>query len=135
MEVAVVKQEVSHKNYLTKLHVFKKELHKEISWIEGRDLCLLMGKLAHYHYNKRRFILLGRDKEVYDFVLKKRLNPYTLYRWLLLERIPEDIKHQLKDKELSQKKAISMAFKRRQETSETISLSVQELGLNLIRGM
>ncbi|MGE0792864.1 MAG: hypothetical protein AB7V77_01635 [Candidatus Woesearchaeota archaeon] len=94
-----------------------------------------MSKLAHFHYNKRKFILLGKDREVYDFLIKNSFNPYTIYRWLLLERIPDDIKHQLKNKEMSQKKAISEAFKRRQETSESISLSVQELGLTLIRRM
>ena len=94
-----------------------------------------MGKLGHFHYNKNKFILLGKEKEIYDFLMKNCYNPYTIYRWLLLERIPEDIKHQLKNKEMSQKKAVSEAFKRRKETTESICLSVKELGLNLIRRM
>ncbi|MDD3175129.1 MAG: hypothetical protein PHU51_01475 [Candidatus Nanoarchaeia archaeon] len=130
-----MKQEVSQKNYLEKLHSFKKSLFSEFSWLESRDVCLLMGKLAHYHYNKNKFILLGKEKEIYDFLIKHSYNPYTIYRWLLLERIPDDIKHQLKNKEMSQKKAVSEAFKRRKETTESICLSVKELGLALIRRM
>ncbi|MDD3175259.1 MAG: hypothetical protein PHU51_02170 [Candidatus Nanoarchaeia archaeon] len=130
-----MKREVSQKNYLEKLHSFKKLLYSECSLNESHNLLEMMGKLGHYHYHKEKFILLGKEKEIYDFLMKNHFNPYTIYRWLLLERIPEDIKHQLKNKEMSQKKAVSEAFKRRQETAESISTSVQELGLNLIRRM
>jgi len=130
-----VKREVSQRNYLEKLHAFKKLLYSECSWTESRNLQEMMSKLGHYHYNKNKFMIFGEEKTLYDFLIKNSYNPYTIYRWLLLEKIPEDIKYRLKDKEMSQKKAVSEAFKRRQETAESISLSVQELGLALIRRM
>ncbi|MGE0793301.1 MAG: hypothetical protein AB7V77_03945 [Candidatus Woesearchaeota archaeon] len=130
-----MKRDISQKNYLEKLHSFKKLVYSECSLEESHNLLEMMGKLGHYHYNRKKFILLGKEKEIYDFLMKNSFNPYTIYRWLLLERVPDDIKHQLKNKEMSQKKAVSEAFKRRCETTESICLSVKELGLNLIRRM
>ena len=103
-KVVIVKRDISQKNYLEKLHSFKKQIYSEFVWLEGRDVCDMMSKLGHYHYNKNKFILLGKEKEIYDFLIKHSYNPYTIYRWLLLERIPEDIKHQLKNKEMCRKK-------------------------------
>jgi hypothetical protein len=133
MEVACVKERNVQKDYLKRLVSLKKRLYSEFTWLEGRDLCQVMSKLGHYHYNKRQFILLGEDRDLYNFLMESGFNPFTVYRWLLLERIPEDIKYQLKENELSQREAISEAFKRKQETSETISLSVKQMGLALIR--
>ena len=123
------------KNYLKKLISLKNRLNREFSWLEGRNLVKLMSNLGHYHYNRKNKILLGQELELYNFLIKNSFNPYTVYRWLLLERLPEDIKYQIKNHKLSQNKAISEAFKRRQETTESISASVQDLGLILIRRM
>lgn len=133
MEVACVKEEDVQKDYLKRLQSLKKRLYDEFAWLSGRDLCKLMSKLGHFHYNRKKFILLGDDRCLYDFLMLEGLNPYTVYRWLLLERVPEDIRYQLKEHQLSQRRALSEAFKRKQETAETISLSVQEQGLALIR--
>lgn len=130
-----MKQDYVQKDYLRRLTSLKKRLYSEYSWLEGRDLVKLMSKLGHYHYNKKQFILLGEDRDLYNFLMDSGFNPFTVYRWLLLEKVPEDIKYQLKENKLSQRKAISEAFKRKQETSETISLSVKQMGLTLIRGM
>ncbi len=130
-----MKTRVVQKNYFRELVKLKKRLFVEFSWLEGRNLVSLMSGLGHYHYNKKNQILLGNERLVYDFLMRTGFNPYTVYRWLLLERIPEDIKYQLKNNKLSQTKAISLAFKRRQETTESIGASVQELGLVLIRRM
>ena len=123
------------KDYLRRLNSLKKLLYSEFTWLSGRDLCEVMSQLGHYHYNKKKFILLSENKDVYNFLMKNGFNPFTVYRWLLLERVPENIKHQLKERKMSQKKALSEAFKQRQETAETISASIQELGLALIREM
>ncbi len=130
-----MKERVVQKDYLRMLKSFKKRVFSEFVWLEGRDLCQLMSQLGHYHYNKKKFLLLGENRDSYTFLITNNFHPFTVYRWLLLERIPEDIKYQIKEGKLSQRKAISLAFKRRQETAQTISANVQELGLALIRGM
>jgi len=135
MEVACVKERVVQKDYFRRLQILKKRLYKEFSWLEGRDLCLLMSRLAHYQYNRKKMMLVGNDRFLFDFLMKNSFNPFTVYKWLLLEKLPEDIKYRLKQNKLSQRKAVSEAFKRKQETIQTISISVQELGLALIRRM
>ena len=130
-----MKERNVQKDYLRRLNSLKKRLCNEFIWLESRNLCEIMGQLGHYHYNKKKFILLGENRELYNFLMNKGYNPFTVYRWLLLERVPENIKAQLKQNKISQKKAISEAFKQRQETAEAISANVQEIGLALIRGM
>ena len=130
-----MKERNVQKDYFRRLEKLKKELYSEFVWVESRDLCEVMSKLGHYHHNKKKFILLGEYRVLYDFLIKNGFNPFTVYRWLLLERVPDNIKAQLKQRKISQKKALIKAFKQRQETAETISVSVRELGLALIRGM
>ena len=84
-------------DYLRRLQSLKRRLYSEFRWLEGRDLCEIMGKLGHYHYNKKKFILLGENRNLYTFLIKDEFNPFTVYRWLLLERVPEDIKYQKKE--------------------------------------
>ena len=100
-----------------------------------QNLVKIMSKLAHFHYNKKDFILLGEERALYDFLIENSYNPFTVYRWLLLERIPDDIRFQLRQRQISQKKAVSEAFKRKHETNSILSVSIRELGLNLIRRM
>ena len=130
-----MKERVVQKDYLRLLKSFKKRVFSEFVWLESRDLCKLMSQLGHYHYNKKKIIILGENRDLYNFLINNNYHPFTIYRWLLLEMIPEDIKYQIKEGKLSQRKAISVAFRRRQETAQTISANVQELGLALIRGM
>ena len=94
-----------------------------------------MNKLAHFHYNKKKCMLLGLEKELYNFLIENSYNPFTVYRWLLLERLPEDIRFQVKQHRISQKKAISEAFQRRHEGFKELTASVREYGLSLIARM
>lgn len=135
MEVVCVKERDVRKDYFERLNSLKKRLRGEFVWLESRDLCEVMSKLGHYHYNKKKIILLGEYRTLYDFLIKNGFNPFTVYRWLLLERVPDNIKAQLKQRKISQKKALIKAFKQRRETVESIGVSVRELGLALVRGM
>jgi hypothetical protein len=69
-----------------------------------------MCQIAHYHYNKKGTFLVGEEKSIYLFLIENGYNPFTAYRWLLLERVPEDIRFQLRGGRISQKKAVKMAF-------------------------
>lgn len=61
-----------------------------------RNLKEIISKLTTYHYNKRKYILLGQERELYNFLIENSFNPFTVYRWFLLERVPEDVRFQLK---------------------------------------
>lgn len=94
-----------------------------------------MSKLATYHYNKKKFVVLGEERKLYNFLVENSLNPFTVYRWLLLERVPDEIRFQLKNHLLSQKKASSTYFQQRHETETSLQQKIRALGLELIRGM
>jgi hypothetical protein len=130
-----VKDPDVQKSFVEKLGSARKLLYSRFPQLTGRDLCQAIGKLAHYHYNKRDFILLGEDRELYSFLVESGINPFTFYRWLLLERVPEDIRFQLKQGQISQKNAVSEAFRRRHETEQSLGEKVRAMGLCLIGRM
>ena len=130
-----MKHKNMQKNYLQKLECLRKLLYGRLPQLESQNLCKLIGKLAHYHYNKKKYLVTGLEREAYNLLIKNGYNPYTVYRWLLLERIPEDIKFQLKQKEINQKKALSKAFERRHEGFKELTESIREYGLSLIARM
>ena len=135
MEVSVVKQTNMQKNYLQKIESLRKLVYSRLSQLDGHNLLKIMSKLAHYHYNKKKYMILGLEKELYDFLIENSYNPFTIYRWLLLERVPDDIKFQIKQKKISQKKAISEALKRRHERPQDATQVIREYGLSLIARM
>lgn len=123
------------KSWIEKLNEVKKVLKTRFPELEMRDLRSKMSEIAHYHYNKRNSMILGKDKEIYNILIKNSFNPYTVYRWLLLERVPEDIRFQLKEKQISQKKAFRLAMERKRETNSELGSRIKQLGLQLVRGM
>jgi len=80
-------------------------------------------------------MLIGQARDVYKWLIEQGQNPFTVYRWMLLERIPEDIKFQVKQHRMSQKKAIKAAFERKHETFQQLGESIREAGLSLIARM
>ncbi|MBD3303680.1 hypothetical protein GF343_00915 [Candidatus Woesearchaeota archaeon] len=89
-----MKQKIIRKNWLEKLEQVKNLISEQWQETDFRNLAMLMGKLGTYHYNKRKIMLLGKERKLYHLLIENSYNPYTVYRWLLLERIPEDIKFQ-----------------------------------------
>jgi hypothetical protein len=122
-------------NIFEKLEQVKELVKVHFPELEVRDLCPLLSKLATYHYNKRKLMLLGKERKLYHSFIENSYNPFTVYRWALLERVPDEIKFQLRNHNLSQKKASTMWFKQRHETETTLQIDIKRLGLRLIRGM
>ena len=130
-----MKQTNMQKNYLQKLESLRKLLDSRLPQMESQNLLQTISKLAHYHYNKKKYLVLGFEKQLYDFLIENGYNPFTVYRWLLLEKVPEDIKFQIKQQKISQKKAVSEALKRRHERYENVNERIREYGLSLIARM
>ena len=135
MEVSVVKHENMQKNYLQKLESLRKLIYSRLPQLESQNLLKIMSKLAHYHYNNKKYIILGLEKELYDFLIENSYNPFTAYRWLLLEKVPDNIKFKIKQHELTQKDAVSEALKQRCEKYRDATQIIREYGLNLIARM
>ena len=80
-------------------------------------------------------MLLGKERLLYNSLIENSYNPYTVYRWALLERVPEDIRFHLRNHNLSQKKASKLFFERKHETETVLQLNIKQLGLQLVRSM
>lgn len=122
-------------NFVTKLEELRKKLLVRFPSLNVRDLTDKMSKLAHYHYNKRNFLIMGEDRELYNFLIENSYNPFTVYRWLLLERVPDEIKWQLRNRQISQKRAITLTIERRTETGSSLAADIKSQGMKLIGGM
>jgi hypothetical protein len=122
-------------NFVTKLDEVRKLIVMRLPSIDVQNLAERMSKLAHYHYNKKRFLLVGEDRELYNLLVESSYNPFTVYRWLLLERVPEEVKWQLKNRQVSQKRAITLVLERRRETGSSLASEIKALGMKLIGGM
>lgn len=123
------------KNIFEELDRVKNLIQIRFPEADIRDWCTFLSKLGTYHYHKKKYLLLGNDKAIYNLLIENSYNPFTVYRWSLLERIPEEIKFQLKNHYLSQKSALQSAVERRKTTNTKIQVDIRELGLQLIRGM
>ena len=123
------------KNILIEIEKVKKLVEVRFPEIEIRDFCKLLGRLGTYHYNKKKMMLVGEERKLYNFLIENSYNPYTIYRWALLERVPEEIKFQLRNHYLSQKNAIKLFYEKRHETETSLQLHIKRLGLELVRGM
>ncbi len=122
------------KDCLIELETLRKRLLEKFPEIDARNLYLILGRLGTFHYNKKSLIL-GKEREIYNFLIENSYNPFTVYRWALLEKVPEEIKFQLKNHFLSQKKASKIFFERRHETETSLQCELRQLGLRLIKEM
>ncbi len=122
------------KDCLGEYEKLKKDIMDKFPDLDARNLCVLLGRLGTFHYSKKTLIM-GREREIYNFLVENSYNPYTVYRWALLERVPEEIKFQLKNHYLSLKRASSAFFQQRHETETSLQRDIRELGLRLIREM
>ena len=123
------------KSFVEKLAALRILLSSRLPQLDVRNLQEMMGKLAHYHYNRKDYLLLGVEKDVYALLVENGYNPFTVYRWLLLERLPEDIRFQVRQRKMSQKSGVSEAFKRKHEGFNEVSQSIREYGLSLVARM
>jgi hypothetical protein len=117
-----------------KLQKVKELVLDKFSKADVPNLQEVMSRIAHFHYNKKKYFLVGTERKLYDFLIENSYNPYTVYRWLLLENVPEDMRFRLRNNQLSQRKAFALKFERRQP-SEELASSMKLLGMKLIRSM
>ena len=134
-EVLVVKYVNSRLSFLDELSSLRDLVESRFSSVNGRQFDDILSKLAHYHYNKKNSILLGLEKDVYYYLIKQGHNPFTVYRWMLLERVPEEVRFQISKGELNQKEALRKAFRIKQDKKDIAGESLKKIGLELIKRM
>lgn len=129
-----VKETYLRKNWLVKYEAIKKEVELRFGAEYLRNFTKIMARIAQYHY-KKKSMLLGKERELYIFLQEKGHNPFKVYRWCLIERIPEAIRFQLKNGMINQKTALHMHFKNRHESENSICVTIRVQGLQLVRSM
>jgi hypothetical protein len=135
LEVLVVKYVNSRLSFLDELSSLRKLVESRFPSVNSRQFDDILSKLAHYHYNKKNLIVLGLERDVYDYLVSKSYNPFTIYRWLLLERVPEEVRFQIRKGELNQKEALRKAFRIKQDKKDIAGESLKKIGLELIKRM
>jgi ribonucleotide reductase alpha subunit len=129
-----VKESYLRKNWLVEYESIKKEAGIRFGDEYVRNFTKIIAKIAQHHY-KKNSMLLGKERELYAFLSEKGHNPFKIYRWCLLERIPEALRFQLKNGMINQKTALHMHFKNRHESENTVCVAIRVQGLNLVRSM
>ena len=129
-----MKESYLRKNWLVEYECIKKEVGIRFGDEYLRNFTKIIAKIAQHHY-KKNSMLLGKERELYVFLQEKGHNPFKIYRWCLLERIPEALRFQLKNGMINQKTALHMHFKNRHESENTVCVAIRVQGLNLVRSM
>lgn len=129
-----MKESYLRKNWLVEYESIKKEVGIRFGDEYLRNFTKIIAKIAQHHY-KKNSMLLGKERELYVFLQEKGHNPFKIYRWCLLERIPEALRFQLKNGMINQKTALHMHFKNRHESENTVCVAIRVQGLNLVRSM
>lgn len=130
-----MKSKKFRKDWIEEFESFKKLVLESFGEDCFRNLKKNISKLATYHYNKRKSILLGKERQLYDFLIENSYNPFRVYRWFLFERLPDELRFQLKNRVISQKTASKLHFKRRHESKSKACIDIKLIGLNLVRSM
>lgn len=101
-----------------------KELVKKNLDLPEEALKPMVQRLANrWHYKKDRKKgdkLTKEEAMLYELLIMNSYNPSTIYRWLLLEETPTEIREKLRDKNISQRQAskCKMEFRNMLNTTE-----------------
>ena len=140
-------RENGHKRSIfDKTNEIKSELKKLFPEVESDGWISIFSHVRNYyrgnlHYgrrnskNKKPRELTPIERQVYDYMMKKELNPCTTYRWFLATRIPEDIKTKLAQGKISHKRALLIASNRKSNADSNRGLLMLEELRTIFRGL
>ena len=140
-----VREKGKKRNLFDKVNELKQKMNVVVPEIEGQRL---IDHLHHikaerenkYYYGRKGWINSKIKKDltpiehlIKELLIKEKLNPSTVYRWLLATRIPSDILDKLRKGMISQKKAYEIALNRRKNLRSSQSLLFMESVRDIIR--
>ena len=132
------------KNLFIKVGEIKRDIKEIIPEVEDFRLIEMLGHCRRHYEgklfygrrtnpNKKPRELTVNERIIYDYLLKKGLNPSTVYRWFLATRLPADIKEKLSKGQIGQKQAMQIAANRRRTKNSNLGLLMIEEITNAIR--
>lgn len=126
-----IRENGKKRSLFDKVNEIKLDLKDTIPEIDGDKLIYMLchcrnfyeGKLCYGRRNspnKRPRELTTNERILYDYLLRKGLNPSTTYRWFIATRLPSDIREQLAKGKIGQKQAMHISANRRR-TKESVN--------------
>ena len=94
---------------------------------------LIYGRVHNKANQSRVRELTHNEKRLYEYLLRKGLNPSTTYRWLLATRLPSDIIKELKAGNIGQKQAMQISANRRRTKESVTGLIMMEQIRNTVQ--
>ncbi|MEK7836143.1 MAG: hypothetical protein AAB298_08345 [Pseudomonadota bacterium] len=140
-----VREKGKKRNLFDKVNELKQKMNVIVPEIEGQRLIDLLHHIKaerenKYYYGRKGWInskikknLTPIEHLIKELLIKEKLNPSTVYRWLLATRIPSDIMDKLRKGMISQKKAYEIALNRRKNLRSAQSLLLMESVRDIIR--
>ena len=135
-------------NIFDKVNQIKKDLKTLFPEIEEDRIIPMFSHIRNFFYgnlhygrhevpeNKQRKRGLTKAETVlYDYMLKKNLNPSTTYRWMIACRVPADIKEKLAKGQLSFRKAMQISANRKRVRESNTGLMMVEEVNNILRSL
>ncbi|MCF7860876.1 hypothetical protein K9M79_01430 [Candidatus Woesearchaeota archaeon] len=111
-----------------KYRLVRESVKREFKKMEDRVLFKLTAKLATWHYPNKRSKQMTLTKEeamLYEFYINNGYNPSTVYKWILACNSNEEVQRQLKNGEISLKKALAMPKYQRKLTQTDTEMLYQ----------
>lgn len=142
-----IRENGQKRSLFDKVNEIKKGIKTILPELEGDKLIAMLSKIRTYVAHKKKGVPLGRkgwkgyrkltfnEKVLYEYLLKKDLNPSTTYRWFLATRIPEDVKEKLSKGKISVKKAMQISANRRRVKDSNLGLLMIEEIRTMMRGI
>ncbi len=130
-----------------KVNEIKRDIKDVLPEIEGDKLILILSKIRTYLSHKKKGVPLGRkgwkgyrdltnnERIIYEYLLKRSLNPGTTYRWFIATRLPSDIREKLANNQLSMRKAMEISANRRKDNLSKQGLLIMEEIRTVMRGI
>ena len=135
------------RNIFDKVNEVKRDINEILPEIEGEKLIRMLSKIRTYLAHKKKGVPLGRrgwkgyrdltnnERILYDYLLRKGLNPSTTYRWFIATRIPTDVREKLQKGQLSMRKAMELSANRRRVKMSQQGLLLLEEIRTIMRGI
>lgn len=86
----------------------KAKLKKDYPDLTDKEFYKLAGKLASWHYKKKRWNGMELSKEearMYEWILNQNYSPDTVYKWYRTLGFSKEIQEQIKNKKLTYNEA------------------------------
>ena len=66
------------KSFVQKLESLRKLVYMRLPQLNEQNILQIMDKLAHYHYDKKKYVVLGLERELYNLLIENSYNPFTV---------------------------------------------------------